>query len=77
MKATGTNTASSTNVIAMIGAKMPAIARLVASPGDKLGMGFHHLLDGLDDDDGVVDHDADRKDHGEERDGVGGITDGV
>ena len=43
----------------------------------KLGMRLHTLLDRFDHDDGVVDHDADRQDHGEQRDRVGGIADGV
>ena len=37
MKATGTNTDSSTSVIAMIGAVISPIARLVASAGDSSG----------------------------------------
>src|ERR1700760_892845 len=37
MKATGTNTDSSTSVIAMIGAKICPIATLVASAGDSPG----------------------------------------
>ena len=37
MKATGTNTDSSTSVIAMIGAVICAIAFLVASAGDRSG----------------------------------------
>src|SRR5690349_22308434 len=37
MNATGTNTESSTMVIAIIGAVMSAMARLVASPGDSSG----------------------------------------
>ena len=40
-------------------------------------MFLHHALDVLDDDDRVVDDDADGEDHREQRDGVGGITDGV
>ena len=37
MNATGTNTDSSTSVIAMIGAVISPIARLVASPGESSG----------------------------------------
>ena len=37
MKAIGTNTESRTNVIAIIGAVISAIAFLVASPGDRFG----------------------------------------
>ena len=37
MKATGTNTDSSTSVIAMIGAVISCMARLVASAGDNSG----------------------------------------
>ena len=37
MNATGTNTDSNTSVIAMIGAVISAIARLIASPGESSG----------------------------------------
>ena len=77
MKATGTNTDSRTRVIAMIGAVISAIARLVASRGRQLGMLLHHAFDVLDHDDGVVDDDADGQHHGEQRDRVRRIADGL
>ena len=74
MKATGTNTESSTSVMAMIG---PVIWRIAswsprAAPSPVL---LHHALDVLDHDDGVVDHDADRQHQREQRHGVGGEAD--
>ena len=77
MKATGTNTDSSTSVIAMIGAVICPIAILVASAGDSSGCCFHHVLDRLDHDDRIVHHDADRQHDGEQRDGVRRIADRV
>ena len=77
MKATGTNTESSTSVIAMIGAVISRIASLVASRRRELGMLLHDALDVLDDDDGVVDHNADGEHQGEQRHRIGGIADGV
>ena len=77
MKATGTNTDSSTSVMAMIGAVISRIACLVASAGRELRMLLHHALDVLDHHDGVVDHDADRQHDGEQRHRVGRIADGV
>ena len=77
MKATGTNTESSTSVIAMIGAKICPIAILVASRGRQFGMVFHHLLDRLDHDDRIVHDDADGQHDRQQRDGVGGIADRV
>ena len=74
MNATGTNTESSTSVIAMIGPVISVIAFLVASAGDSCGFFLHHALDVLDHDDGVVDDDADRQHHREQRYGVGGIA---
>ena len=73
MKATGTNTESSTRLMAMIGPVIWRIASRVASAAE-LGMLLHHALDVLDHDDGVVDHDADRQHHGEQRHGVGRIA---
>ena len=67
MKATGTKTDSSTSVMAIIGAVISAIASLVASPADELRMLFHDAFDVLDHHDGVVDHDADREHHGQQR----------
>ena len=77
MNATGTNTDNSTSVIAMIGAVISAIARLVASAGDSSGMLLHDALDILDDDDRVVDDDADREHDREQRHGIGGVADRV
>ena len=59
MKATGTNTDSSTSVMARIG---PVISRhgLLAGLGHRqVRFLLDHPLDVLDDDDGVVDDDAD------------------
>ena len=74
MKATGTNTDSSTSVMAMIGAVICAIAFLVASAGRELRLFLHHALDVLDHDDRVVDDDADREDDRQQRDRVGGVA---
>ena len=75
MKATGTNTDSSTRVMAMIGAVISR-HRLLGRLGDrKLGLLLDHALDVLDDHDGVVDHDADGQHQRQQRDGVGGIAD--
>ena len=43
----------------------------------QLGMLLHHALDVLDHDDRVVDDDADGEHHRQQRDGIGGIADGV
>ena len=77
MKATGTNTESSTSVMAMIGAKIWPIAILVASRGRQLGMVLHHLLDRLDHHDRIVHDDADGEHDRQQRDGVGRIADRV
>ena len=45
--------------------------------GRKFGMLLHHALDVLDDDDGVVDHDADREHDGEQRHRVRRIADRI
>ena len=73
MKAIGTNTESSTRVMAMIGAVICRIASLVASAGDHLRVLFHHPLDVLDHHDGVVDDDADRQHQRQQRHRIGGI----
>ena len=75
MKATGTNTDSSTRVMAMIG---PVISRhrlLGRLRNRQLGLLLDHALDVLDDDDRVVDHDADGEHQRQQRHGVGGIAD--
>ena len=74
MKAIGTNTESRTNVIATIGAVISAIAFLVASAGDRFGFFLHDAFDVLDHDDRVVDQDADRQHHREQRDRIGRIA---
>ena len=66
MNATGTNTDSSTSVIAMIGAVISPMAYLRCVGGRELGMLLHHPLDVLDHDDGVIDHDADGEHEREE-----------
>ena len=71
MKAVGTNTESSTRVMAMIGPVTWVIAFSVASAGREVGLVLEDVLDRLDHDDGVVDHDADRQHQGQQRDGVG------
>ena len=76
MKATGTNTDSSTRVMAMIGAVISPIAFLVASAGDMLRIFLHHALDILDHDDGVVDDDADGEHQRQQRHRVGGEAHG-
>src|SRR5262249_60204549 len=43
----------------------------------ELRMRFHHLLDRLDHDDGVIDDDADRQNHRKQRNGVCRIPDRV
>ena len=75
MKATGTNTDSSTRVMAMIGPVISAIAFLRRLGDRELGILLDHALDVLDDDDRVVDDDADRQHQRQQRDGVGGIAD--
>ena len=77
MKATGTNTDSSTSVMAMIGAKICPIATLGRLAGRQLGMLLHHLLDRLDHDDRVVHDDADGEHDRQQRDGIGRIADRV
>ena len=74
MNATGTNTDSSTRVMAMIGPVIWRIALIVASAGDRSGLLLQHALDVLDDDDRVVDDDADGQHQGEQRHRVGGIA---
>ena len=75
MKATGTNTESSTRVMAMIGAVISAIAFLVASGIGEVRLLLDHALDVLDDHDRIVDHDADGQHQRQQRDGVGGVAD--
>ena len=65
MNATGTNTAASTSVIVTIGVVISAIAARVASSGAQAPVEV--LLDVLDHDDRVVDHQADRQDQAAER----------
>ena len=77
MNATGTNTDSKTSVMAMIGAVIFAIARLVASAGVSSGCSSIYASTALDDDDRIVDDDADRKHERQQRDGVGRIADRV
>ena len=74
IKATGTNTESSTSVIAMIGAVISAIAFFVASRGRQAGFFLHDAFDVLDHDDRIVDQDADRQHHREQRDRIGRIA---
>ena len=75
MKATGTNTDSSTSVMAMIGAVISRHRLLGRLGRRELGMLLHHALDVLDHDDGVVDDDADGEHDREQRDRVGRIAD--
>ena len=77
MNATGTNTDSSTSVIAMIGAVISPMALFGRLGRRELGMLLHHPLDVLDHDDGVVDHDADGEHEREERDRIGRIADAL
>ena len=77
IKATGTNTASKHQRDRDDRREDALHRELGRLRRRKLGMRFHRLFDGLDDHDGIVDHDADRQDHREERDRVGGIPDGV
>ena len=75
MNATGTNTDSSTRVMAMIG---PVISRhrLLGRGGNRqVRLLLDHALDVLDHDDGIVDDDADGEHQREQRDGVGRIAD--
>ena len=74
MNAIGTNTDSSTSVIAMIGAVICAIAFLRGLGRRQVRLLLHHPLDILDHDDRVIDHDADRQHHGQQRDRVGRIA---
>ncbi len=74
MNAIGTNTDSSTSVMAMIGAVICAIASLVASGGRHLRVLLHHPFDVLDHDDGVIHHDADRQHQRQQRHGVGRVS---
>ena len=66
--ATGTNTAISTAVVAMIGPVTSAIAALAACSGRKPALEL--ALDVLDDDDRIVDDEPDRQHHAEHADGV-------
>ena len=77
MKATGTNTDSNTSVMAMIGAVISRHRLLGRLGGGKLRVLLHHPLDVLDDDDGIVDHDADRQHHRQQRYRIGGVSDRV
>ena len=65
MNAVGTNTATSTSAIAMIGPLTSSIALYVASRGDRPLLDV--ALDVLDHDDRVVDDDADRQHQAEQR----------
>ena len=73
--ATGTNTDSSTRVMAITGPVISAIASLVASGIERSGSLLDHALDVLDHHDRVVDHDADRDHQRQQRHGVGGVAD--
>ena len=64
MKATGTNTAISTAVVAMIGPVTSFIAARVAA--ERLQAGLELPFDVLDHDDRVVDDKADRQHHAEQ-----------
>ena len=64
MKATGMNTAISTAVVAMIGPVTSVMAARAAC--ERRQAGFELPLDILDDDDGVVDDEADRQHHAEQ-----------
>ena len=64
MKATGTNTAISTAVVAMIGPVTSDIAFLRRR--ERRQPGLELALDVLDDDDRVVDDEADRQHHAEQ-----------
>ena len=75
MKAIGTNTESSTSVMAMIGAVICRIASFVAAaPASQVRVLLHHAFDVLHHHDGVVHHDADRQHQGQEGDGVGRVA---
>ncbi len=74
MKPIGTNTDSSTSVIAMIGPVICAIAFLVASLRRQIRLLLHHPLDVLHHHDRVVDDDADRQHHRQQGDGVGRVA---
>ena len=75
MKAIGTNTDSSTSVIAMIGAVIWR-HRLLGRVGRReVRLLLHHAFDVLDHDDRIVDDDADGQHEREQRDRVGGIAD--
>ena len=75
MKATGTNTESSTSVIAMIGAVISRHRAFGRVGRRKFGMLLHDPLDILDHDDGVVDDDADGEHDGEQRYRIGRVAD--
>ena len=74
MKAIGTKTERRTNVIAMIGAVISAIAFFVASRRRQVRFFLHDAFDVFDDDDRVVDQDADRQHHREQRYRIGRIA---
>ena len=74
MKATGTNTESSTSVIAMIGAVISRHRLLRRLGRREIRFFLHDAFDVLDHDDGVVDEDADRQHHREQRHRIGGIA---
>ena len=75
MNATGTNTESSTSVMAMIGPGDLRHRLLASLRHGEFGLLLEHALDVLDDHDGVVDHDADGEDERQQRDRVGRIAD--
>jgi len=76
MKPIGTNTDSRTSVMAMIGATTCAMAFLGRGNRREVRLLFHHALDILHHDDGVVDDDADGKHQRQERNRVGRIAEG-
>ena len=72
MKPIGTNTDSSTSVMAMIGAVICRIASFTASAGIPVRMLLHHAFDVLDHHDRVVHHDADGQHHRQQGHRIGG-----
>ena len=72
MNATGTNTESSTSVMAMIGACDLAHGLAGRLLGREVRLLLHDALDVLDHHDGVIDHDADGEHEGQQGHGIGG-----
>jgi hypothetical protein len=61
----------------MIGANMPLHGLLGRVSRRKLGVRLHHLLDSFDNDNGIVDDDADRQNHRQQRHRIGRISNGI